>query len=72
MRKVYIYLNHRSKDMVTSLLDKIKPKDIIALVTLIGALILFAMKYDGYIQTVMTIILTYYFVKRTNGKDSGK
>jgi len=51
---------------------KFKPKDIIALVTIIGAIILFGLGYNGWIQGIMAFILSYYFVKRSNGSDGGK
>jgi len=51
---------------------KIKPKDIIALVTLIMCFVLLLLHYNGYIQGIMTLILAYYFVKRREGKDNGE
>jgi len=48
-----------------------KIKDIVAIMVLIMCFILLLLKYNGYVQGIMTLILGYYFVKRTEGKDNG-
>lgn len=49
-----------------------KPKDIIALIVLIGIGFLKYKGFDGTLDGVAGLILGYYFVKRTNGQDNGK
>ena len=51
---------------------KLAIKDIIAILVLIMCFVLLLMKYNGWIQGTMTLILAYYFVKRTEGKDNGQ
>jgi len=50
---------------------KIKSKDIIALLTLIICFVLLLLHYNGFVQGVMILVLSYYFVKRQEGKDNG-
>ncbi len=50
----------------------IKPKDVIALVVLIGIGILKATGFDGTLDTIGALILGYYFAHREIGDDSGK
>ena len=48
-----------------------KPKDIIALVTLIGIGILKLKGVDGQLDIAAALILGYYFAHRRNGDDNG-
>ncbi len=53
-------------------MTKIKPKDVIALVTI---LFIFWMKNngaDGQLDAVLALILGYYFVKRVDKIDRGE
>ena len=52
-------------------MPKFKPKDIIAALVIIGIFYLKIMGIDGNIDTVLALILGYYFVKRQNGADNG-
>ena len=49
-----------------------KAKDIVALVTIIGIVVLKLNGHNGGLDAIMALILGYYFVKRENGEDSGK
>ena len=49
-----------------------KPKDIIAIIVILGLGYLKLKGIDGNIDTVLALILGYYFVKRQNGADNGK
>ena len=49
-----------------------KPKDIIALVVLIGVFVLKFFGKDNYLDTIAALILGYYFAHRVNGDDNGK
>ena len=49
-----------------------KPKDIIALVVIIGGITLKLYGIDGGVDVALALILGYYFVKRSNGQDNGK
>ena len=45
---------------------KFYPKDIIALVTILGFLALLAKGFNGWVQTAFLMVLMYYFVRRDN------
>lgn len=49
-----------------------KPKDIIALVTIIGILLLKFHKVDSGLDAAAALIIGYYFAKRSNGSDNGR
>jgi len=46
------------------LIEKIMPRDIIAIIVLIGCFILLAMGIDSFIAAVTTAVIGYYFSKR--------
>lgn len=48
-----------------------KPKDIVAIITLIGIFILKCQNLDGELSTAGALILGYYFAHRKNGSDNG-
>lgn len=50
---------------------KMKPKDAIAMLVIIGFVYLRATGIDGGFDAPLALILGYYFVKRTNGSDNG-
>lgn len=45
-------------------IDKIQPRDVIALVILIAIFILIAFGFDGWLQGIGAVIIGYYFSKR--------
>jgi hypothetical protein len=47
--------------MISTLCQKIKPADIIALVVIIGCFILKVFGSDGVISTILTCVVMYYF-----------
>lgn len=49
-----------------------KPKDLIALVVLLGIGFLKFNGYDGTLDAAVGLILGYYFAKRIEGKDTGQ
>lgn len=49
-----------------------QPKDFIALVALIGIGVLKWHGFDGYLDSVIALIIGYYFAHRTSGDDTGK
>ena len=49
-----------------------KPKDLVALVTLIGIFFLKSRGLDGQIDIAAALILGYYFAHRRNGDDNGR
>lgn len=49
----------------------IKPKDIIALTIIISFMLLKYKGYNGGLDSILAIILGYYFAKRTERKDNG-
>ena len=53
-------------------MPQFKPKDIVAIVVIIGGLILKYSGIDGGVDVALALILGYYFVKRSNGQDNGK
>ena len=50
----------------------LRPKDLIAALTIVMFSWLRIKGIDGNFDTVIALILGYYFVKRQNGKDNGK
>ena len=52
-------------------MKNLKPKDVIALVVLIGVFALKLMGRDGQLDTVGALILGYYFAHRRDGNDKG-
>ncbi len=53
------------------MLPKLKPKDLIAALTLIGIAYLKLKGLDGELDSVGALILGYYFVKREDHIDKG-
>ena len=52
-------------------MNTIKPKDIIAAITIIGIMVLKFKGLDGGLDTAGALILGYYFAHRRNGDDKG-
>ncbi len=52
-------------------MDKLKPKDIVALLVIIGLILFKLTGHNGSLDTVVALIVGYYFVKRENGSDKG-
>lgn len=50
---------------------KLKPKDIIAALVIIGFIALRLKGINGGLDATIALILGYYFVKRTTGTDNG-
>jgi len=50
--------------MKKTMVEKIMPRDIIAIIVLIGCFILLAMGIDSFIAAVTTAVIGYYFSKR--------
>lgn len=48
-----------------------KPKDIIAAITVSGLMYLKLRGVNGNVDTVLALILGYYFAHRADGKDTG-
>ena len=53
-------------------MPELKSKDLIAIITIVGIVILKLTGHDGALDTAAALILGYYFVKRENGHDNGK
>ena len=53
-------------------MTNIKPKDIIACITIIFIFVSKMLGFNGALDPVLALILGYYFVKRKNGLDNGK
>ena len=53
-------------------MNKLKPKDIIALVTLVGIAVLKLKGMDSQLDVAGALILGYYFAHRRNGTDTGR
>ena len=49
-----------------------QPKDGIAAMVVMSYVILKIAEVDGALDPALFLVLGYYFVKRENGKDSGK
>lgn len=54
------------------MLQKIQPKDIIAILCIVAFVILKLKGLDGTVNGAFMLILGYYFAKRVEGKDNGK
>lgn len=52
-------------------MPKFKPKDLVAIVTLVGIGVLKFNGIDGQLDIVGALILGYYFAHRQNGSDKG-
>ena len=52
-------------------MPKIQPKDIIATVAILVLVVLKIYQGQGDIDSLVSLILGYYFAKRQNGTDSG-
>ena len=52
-------------------MSKFQPKDLVAVVTLIGLFLLKARGVDGNIDTAGALILGYYFAHRMDKTDPG-
>lgn len=52
-------------------MHKFKPKDLIALVVIVGYFLAKLQGLNGFLDPALFLILGYYFVKRTNGADNG-
>ena len=52
-------------------MKNIRPKDLIALVILIGVGILKYKGFDGKLDAILTLIVGYYFGHRVDGIDKG-
>lgn len=48
-----------------------RPKDIIAIITMIGFFVLKLTGLNGGLDAVAALILGYYFAHRVNGTDNG-
>lgn len=46
--------------------EKLKPMDLIAILTIIGCFVLLFFHRDGYISATLTLIIGYYFGKRAS------
>ena len=53
-------------------MTRLKPKDIIAFMTILFIFGLKAMQINTSLDAVLALILGYYFVKRQNGNDNGE
>jgi len=53
-------------------INKFGPKDIVAIIVLVGCFILKLKGADGTVSLIMTAVVSYYFVKRVEGKDNGQ
>ena len=53
------------------MIAKIQPKDIVACLTLAFIFAFKAYGFDGALDSVLAMILSYYFVKRQYGQDKG-
>lgn len=51
--------------------SKIKPKDVVAILTLVFAFLFKLKGFDGSLDSIITLVLGYYFVKRADGYDKG-
>lgn len=53
------------------MLPRFKPKDLIALIVLVGIGVLKYRGMDGQLDIAGALILGYYFAHRRDGKDNG-
>lgn len=52
-------------------MPKLQTKDLIAIVALSATVLVYIYKGTGNIDSMITLVLGYYFAKRTNGTDTG-
>ena len=52
-------------------MTELKPKDIVALVVILGLILFKLTGHDGDLDVAVALIVGYYFVKRENGQDKG-
>ena len=52
-------------------MQKFQPKDVVAIVVLVGITVLKLRGIDGQLDAVGALILGYYFAHRKNGDDRG-
>jgi len=52
-------------------MEKLQPKDIIALVLILAFSVFKLSGNNGTLDPVVMLLVGYYFAKRTNGEDSG-
>ena len=52
-------------------MEYFQPKDIIAIITILGIGILKLKGFNGTLDTIVALILGYYFAHRENGTDKG-
>ena len=52
-------------------MPKLKPKDLIAAIILVGVIILKYNGFDGKLDAILTLIVGYYFAHRVDGIDKG-
>lgn len=53
-------------------METLKPKDLIALVTVVAVFALISIKANHSLDVVLTLVLGYYFGHRASGIDKGK
>ena len=51
---------------------KLEPKDIIAVLIIVGIGFMKFKGFNGSLDTLIAVVVTYYFVKRNSGIDNGK
>lgn len=53
-----------------NILDRMKPTDILAIITVLGSFILLGMGHDGTVSSVLLAVIAFYFgVKSTPPKE---
>ena len=52
-------------------MGKLKPKDIVALLVIIGLILFKLTGNNGSLDVAVAVVVGYYFVKRENGQDKG-
>jgi len=52
-------------------MPNLQPKDVVALVALVGIFVLKSMNLNGGLDTAGALIIGYYFGHRANGVDKG-
>ena len=53
-------------------MKSLMPKDLVAIVVLVFIFLFKYKGFDGSLDSVLALIVGYYFVKRRDGIDSGK
>ncbi len=51
---------------------QLKPKDVVALAVVVFIFLFKYLGFNGALDSVLALIIGYYFVKRRDGIDSGK